>query len=557
MNIILFTLKNSLKPFLSNIMTKLLNEIYRIKNLMSINEQDETNENVSGTVIIGDHFAEIVSDQINTIPYLVDENMTVNLLMKRLSSSDIYENVYNLILSIGTVDYFKGIKYINSLCDLIQEVFPNANYYVFKGVISDFDIESEKDIKSIEEVGDIFYDEFNVCGFDIIGNHPIITDVNVDLTNPSVLDLLEISNEMSNGFSDKTQKIDDVTFNHKNIKLGGDETDFDTIYEFLERFEDMINSKNIYDKSVGDGFESDINQIKIALNFVTKGDGENLKLDGKIDNQMIDDIKSFQSRFGLDVTGVVDNNTLEELFYELKVESFNDRDLSMFLGKVKEIEYYLDGIVDISGAGLDSEQKSNVELLIKVMEDKGITNPYAQIGILSVIGKESNFVPQNENCYNNTDNSRIREVFGDCRLGGLSDIELTELKKNCKLFFDKVYGPDATECLGWDTGNDNPGDGYKYRGRGFNQITFKNNYKTYGNRSGIDLVSNPDQLNDIQVASEAAVSFLTNGKSIPEFKDKKTATEYFVNVNAGGVSGRSEDTTRAESWSERFDVEPR
>jgi len=538
-------------------MTKVLNEIYRIKNLMSINEQGETNENVSGTVIIGDHFAEIVSDQINTISFLVDENMTVNLLMKRLSSSEVYENVNNLILSIGTVDFFKGIKSINSLCDLIEEVFPNANYYVFKGVISDFDFENEKDIKSIEEVGDIFYDEFNICGFDIIGDHPVITDVNVDLTNPAVLDLIEISNEMSIGFSDKTQKIDDITFKRENIKLGGDETDFDTIYEFLERFEDIINSKNIYDTSVGGGFESDINQIKIALNFVTKGDGKNLKLDGNIDNQMIDDIKSFQSRMGLDVTGVADTDTLEELFYELKVESFNDQDLSMFLGKVKDIEYYLDGIVDISGAGLDSEQKSNVETLIQIMEDKGITNPYAQIGILSVIGKESNFVPQNENCHNNTDNSSLREIFGDCRLGDLSDIELTALKKNCKSFFDKVYGPEATDCLGWDTGNDNPGDGYKYRGRGFNQITFKSNYKTYGNRVGIDLVSNPDQLNDIQTAAEAAVSFLTNGKTIPEFKDKKTATNYFVNINAGGVSGRSEDSTRAETWSGRFDVNPR
>jgi len=46
-----------------------------------------------------------------------------------------------------------------------------------------------------------------------------------------------------------------------------------------------------------------------------------------------------------------------------------------------------------------------------------------------------------------------------------------------------------------------------YRGRGFNQITFKNNYKKYGEKIGEDLVTTPDRLNDPVVATKAVLAF--------------------------------------------------
>jgi predicted chitinase len=41
-------------------------------------------------------------------------------------------------------------------------------------------------------------------------------------------------------------------------------------------------------------------------------------------------------------------------------------------------------------------------------------------------------------------------------------------------------------------GNVNPGDGYKYRGRGFIELTFFDNYKEAGEAIGVDLVANPE-----------------------------------------------------------------
>lgn len=542
MNIMWFIQKNYLNLFLNKKMKNILNEISRIKSLMSLNEEEENKNNISGTVIIGDYFAELVSGDIPTLPYLVDKSMTVNSLIKSLSSSETYDQVSNLVLSIGTVDFFKGLNSIKVLCDLINEVFPNANLYVFKGVISDFDFESEEEIKSIEDAGDMFYDEFEMCGFEIIGDYPVISDVNVDLSNPAVLDLIEYVDEM-----DVEQEISKVDTTDTKViskhSISDEETDFDTIYEFLEQFEKIYKSGIQYDENSNSEFKYDIEQIQITLNFLI---GSDLEITGVYDSKTKEAVSDFQSKMGIDPTGICDTDTLEEMFYELKVKGFDDEDLSKFIKG--EDEEMIQGILDISGAGLDSEQRSNVELMIDYMEDAGITNPYAQVGILSVIGKESGFVPKSEVGYCNTSDDRIEDVFGArgerCKVNKCDD----------EKFFECVYGVTAKADLGWETGNNNPGDGYKYRGRGFNQITFKSNYQKYGDRVGLNLVSDPDQLNDVDVAATAAVAFLTKGRSLPDFKSKEEATNFFLDVNAGGSNGRNESRQRAFEWMDKFEV---
>jgi putative chitinase len=52
-------------------------------------------------------------------------------------------------------------------------------------------------------------------------------------------------------------------------------------------------------------------------------------------------------------------------------------------------------------------------------------------------------------------------------------------------------------------GNSEPGDGWKYRGRGFLQITGKNAYKSLGDYLKIDLISNPDLLNTPEIAAKS------------------------------------------------------
>ena len=47
------------------------------------------------------------------------------------------------------------------------------------------------------------------------------------------------------------------------------------------------------------------------------------------------------------------------------------------------------GEIDLDNSGYDTTQKANIKLMIDAMKEEGITDPNAQIGVLSVIAKES------------------------------------------------------------------------------------------------------------------------------------------------------------------------
>ena len=165
-------------------------------------------------------------------------------------------------------------------------------------------------------------------------------------------------------------------------------------------------------------------------------------------------------------------------------------------------------------------EMENVGYLLASMDKGGIYNPYLQAAILGVIGKESGFIPKEERCYNNTSLERIRKIFSE-KLAGYSDAEVQALKQNCREFFDVVYGGKY--------GN-GPDEGYKYRGRGFNQITFKANYRNIGNIIGENLVANPDLLLRPDVAADATVAFFNR-----QFK-KSQVKQYVPSGNANDVT---------------------
>lgn len=179
---------------------------------------------------------------------------------------------------------------------------------------------------------------------------------------------------------------------------------------------------------------------------------------------------------------------------------------------------------------------------IAALKKAGISNPIMQSAILSTIAKETSFQLKPETSYAKTSVARIRDVFkGNKKIAALKDNELEKIKTNAPAFFELIYGGRY--------GNDNPGDGYKYRGRGFNQITFKGNYEAVGKIIGVDLVNYPDKLNEIPVAAAAAAAYFimffktgkTSGKlkeklgvnDISEIRDHQTAVKATIMANAG------------------------
>lgn len=535
-------------------MKTILSEIKNFRRLVKINESNDDEVKVA---LIGDQLTDFLnsSDFIDT-PDLRDDKMTIDKLLMRLSKQDKMPEVDHVFVSIGINDKFKDKNVIPFLIEALDNIFPNAEINIIKAIVDEdyfYGGEEVEDFKSLEEDILSYYNIFKQNGLTVLGNYPSIdyglgkSDSNIMMLKKQMSDSL-FQNITNFGEKSNPLSVDEPFIYKDNVDISGDDvTDFDTIYEFLDRFEEIVKSGNRYDVRVRNSFRPDIEQIQMALRFVLPN--SDVEITGKYDTDTEEAVYQFQEMQGLEPTGVADQDTLEELLFDLKVKSFDDDDLGKYLsdlGVKKTKNIFLDGNVEIVGLG--GEAETNAQLMINYMNSVGITNPYTQIGILSVIGKESGFEPQNEICYTNTDNSRIRKIFGS-RVPS-DDEELDKLKADCEAFFEAVYGDRF--------GNDNKGDGYKYRGRGFNGITFKSNYKSIGNQIGEDLVSNPDRLNDVDVAAKAAVAFFTGGKSgssLPTFTNVDDAINYFVDKNAGGHAD-SENRGNAFNVSKKFKVIP-
>jgi predicted chitinase len=284
---------------------------------------------------------------------------------------------------------------------------------------------------------------------------------------------------------------------------------------------------------------------------ITEDEKKGIRSLYKLDENLVDDVIGYIEQdgpkfvdkigdfFGIGYGDEKEVKSDEESSFKDDVSKMSPEEIKKFSKQVKF------GDVKLKGS-FDSEQKRNISLLIDEMKNKGITNPYAQIGILSVIGKESGFKPKGEFSYATTSNQRIRKIFGN-RVAKYSNEELNSLKQDQKKFFNVVYAKTV--------GNQGGEDGWIYRGRGFNQLTGKKNYERWGNIIGMGdkLVKNPELLNKPETAAKLAIAFLTNSGKKQDFTSKEDAAEYFADINAGG-RGSSHRNSAIEQ-SRKFDVE--
>jgi predicted chitinase len=277
---------------------------------------------------------------------------------------------------------------------------------------------------------------------------------------------------------------------------------------------------------------------------------------------------------------VSEDDYMDEEYQEEDYQGLNELDIIVVDSTINEIIMNTEELEKIKGNDpenpnpdlstdgkypISKDTDGNIKKIIEAAKSGGITNKFTIAAILAICKKESGFIPKSETSYKNTAAAKynkqgkivggIKNIFSVFKK--YTDAEVDVIKKDDKKFFDIVYGGKY--------GNE-ADEGYKYRGRGFNQITFKGSdknpmsgYRKYKVLTGIDLVSDPDQLNKVEVAAVCLIEYFKsnidkapsdsktryNFTDINSFKSLEDATGAIYHANAG--FGKSYSSIIADS----------
>ncbi len=99
-----------------------------------------------------------------------------------------------------------------------------------------------------------------------------------------------------------------------------------------------------------------------------------------------------------------------------------------------------------------------------------------------------------------------------------------------------------------DLGNDKPGDGPRYKGRGLLQLTGKANYREYGEKLGANLVDNPELAGDPVMSLRIACEYWKKRNLNAACDDDDLiAVTRKINGGTNGLEDRRQATSRAKA----------
>jgi putative chitinase len=128
--------------------------------------------------------------------------------------------------------------------------------------------------------------------------------------------------------------------------------------------------------------------------------------------------------------------------------------------------------------------------------------------------------------------ARIFAVFGRRHFASIP--HAGQFARNQRMLANRVY---ANRMGNADAAS---GDGFRFRGRGYLQLTGRGNYRSFGTRIGIDLEAEPERAADPATAWLIAASYLASrsrsGKTALEWADEDNV-EMVTRIVNGGVNG--------------------
>jgi len=158
-----------------------------------------------------------------------------------------------------------------------------------------------------------------------------------------------------------------------------------------------------------------------------------------------------------------------------------------------------------------------------------VNTPLRLSHFFAQIHHESNLQPISENL--NYSANGLRTTFGKY----FTELESIKYQRKPELIANRVY----SNRMG--NGIESSGDGWKYRGRGFIQITGKNNYLLLSKDTRMDYLNNPDLLLNEADAMISALWFWDKNK-LNVYADKDDVKGLTKRINGGynGLNHRSE-----------------
>lgn len=164
-----------------------------------------------------------------------------------------------------------------------------------------------------------------------------------------------------------------------------------------------------------------------------------------------------------------------------------------------------------------------------LFQNYGITTPLREAHFMAQIDHESGLKPISENL--NYSQAGLLKIFGKY----FNPITALEYQRQPIKIANRVYA----NRMG--NGNEASGEGWKYRGRGFIQITGKENYHRLSNDTDIDFLHNPDLLLEEANAMISALWFWKI-KGLNKFADLDDILTITKRINGGtnGLAHRKE-----------------
>jgi putative chitinase len=158
-----------------------------------------------------------------------------------------------------------------------------------------------------------------------------------------------------------------------------------------------------------------------------------------------------------------------------------------------------------------SAAQTGIAAIKQACKDLGLTSPYAVASLLGIAGGESRWKVVTENF--NYQAARLLQVFPSVFKGNQELAQKYAGNPNNSLP-EFLYG--YTTAKGKGLGNTLPGDGGKFIGRGYIQLTGRANYSRYSQQmfakgrvsSATVLIDNPELLNDPKIAAEVSVLYM-------------------------------------------------